>query len=65
LQAIGYDGTITLEVFSPDRAHLAYSKDVLRRIWDQEHAALTKETETRDRRAERALQQVHAATESQ
>lgn len=60
LQAIGYDGTITLEVFSPDRTHLAYSKQVLRRIWDQEHAAKTKETETRDRRAERALQQLHA-----
>lgn len=35
LQAIGYDGTITLEVFSPDRHHLAYSRDVLRRIWDE------------------------------
>ena len=34
LQAIGYDGTITLEVFSPDRHHLAYSRDLLRRIWD-------------------------------
>lgn len=58
LQAIGYDGTITLEVFSPDRAHLIYSKQVLQRIWDQEHAARTKETETRDRRAERAVQQL-------
>src|SRR5215472_6940587 len=27
LQAIGYDGTITLEVFSPDRHLLAYSRD--------------------------------------
>jgi sugar phosphate isomerase/epimerase len=35
LQATGYDGTITLEVFSPDRHHLAYSRDVLRRIWEQ------------------------------
>ena len=35
LQAIGYDGTITLEVFSPDKHHLAYSRDVLRRIWDE------------------------------
>jgi sugar phosphate isomerase/epimerase len=34
LQAIGYDGTITLEVFSPDRQFLAYSRDILRRIWD-------------------------------
>jgi sugar phosphate isomerase/epimerase len=33
LQAIGYDDTITLEVFSPDRQHLAYSVEVLRRIW--------------------------------
>lgn len=30
-----YDGTITLEVFTPDKHHLAYSRDVLRRIWDQ------------------------------
>jgi sugar phosphate isomerase/epimerase len=35
LQAAGYDGTITLEVFTPDRQHLAYSRDVLRRLWDQ------------------------------
>lgn len=34
LQAIGYDNTITLEVFSPDRHHLEYSRDVLRKIWD-------------------------------
>jgi len=56
LQAIAYDGTITLEVFSPDRNHLIYSKQVLRRIWDQEHAARTKENEVRDRRAERLVQ---------
>jgi sugar phosphate isomerase/epimerase len=30
----GYDGTITLEVFTPDRAYLAYSRDVLRRVWN-------------------------------
>ncbi len=35
LQAAGYDGTITLEVFTPDRHHLAYSREVLRRIWDE------------------------------
>jgi sugar phosphate isomerase/epimerase len=35
LQAAGYDGTITLEVFTPDRHFLAYSRDVLRRIWDE------------------------------
>lgn len=34
LQASGYDGTITLEVFTPDRHHLAYSREVLRRLWD-------------------------------
>jgi sugar phosphate isomerase/epimerase len=33
LHEVGYDGTITLEVFSPDRQHLAYSRDVLRRVW--------------------------------
>ncbi len=36
LQAAGYDGTITLEVFSPDREYLRYSRDVLRRIWDRQ-----------------------------
>ncbi len=35
LKASGYDGTITLEVFSPDRHYLAYSRDLLRRIWDE------------------------------
>lgn len=35
LRAIGYDGTITLEVFSPDRAYLAHSRDVLRRAWEE------------------------------
>ncbi|MCI0745316.1 MAG: sugar phosphate isomerase/epimerase [Verrucomicrobia subdivision 3 bacterium] len=35
LQAAGYDGTITLEVFSSDRHYLAYSRDVLRRAWDE------------------------------
>ena len=34
LKASGYDGTITLEVFTPDRHHLAYSRDVLRRMWE-------------------------------
>jgi len=34
LQNAGFDGTITLEVFTPDRNHLAYSRDVLRRAWD-------------------------------
>jgi sugar phosphate isomerase/epimerase len=34
LRTYGYDDTITLEVFSPDRHHLAYSRDILRRLWD-------------------------------
>jgi sugar phosphate isomerase/epimerase len=35
LQSIGYDGTITLEVFTADRHHLEYSRDLLRRTWDE------------------------------
>lgn len=35
LRECGYDGTITLEVFSPDRHYLDYSRQVLRRIWDE------------------------------
>jgi len=35
LQQCGFDGTITLEVFTADRHFLAYSRDVLRRIWDE------------------------------
>ena len=35
LQACGYDGTITLEVFTPDRQHLMYSRDLLRTTWDK------------------------------
>jgi sugar phosphate isomerase/epimerase len=34
LKQAGYDGTITLEVFAPDRHFLAYSRDTLRRLWD-------------------------------
>jgi sugar phosphate isomerase/epimerase len=34
LKGSGYDGTITLEVFSPDRRLLAFSRDVLRQAWD-------------------------------
>lgn len=34
LKACGYDGSITLEVFTRDRRHLAYSRDVLRRLWN-------------------------------
>lgn len=35
LQAIGYDGTISLEVFTPDRRYLVYSREVLRQVWDE------------------------------
>ena len=35
LRAAGYDGTITLEVFTADRQHLNYSRQVLRRIWNE------------------------------
>lgn len=35
LKAVGYDGTITLEVFARDSHYLQYSRDVLRRLWDQ------------------------------
>lgn len=43
LQSQRYDGTITLEVFTPDRHHLAYSRDVLRKGWDA--AAAKRDTE--------------------
>jgi sugar phosphate isomerase/epimerase len=39
-----YDGTITLEVFSPDRHYLTYSRDVLRRVWDELKAELAPAT---------------------
>jgi sugar phosphate isomerase/epimerase len=44
LLAAGYDGTITLEVFTPDRQYLAYSRDILRRLWEEcaQPAALAK-----------------------
>jgi sugar phosphate isomerase/epimerase len=35
LHACGYDGTITLEVFTPDRQYVAYSRDVLRNLWNE------------------------------
>ena len=34
LKATGYDGTITLEVFSPQREHLLLSRDLLRKWWE-------------------------------
>jgi sugar phosphate isomerase/epimerase len=42
LQNAGYDGTITLEVFTPDKRHLEYSRDLLKQLWDQ--AATTNAT---------------------
>jgi sugar phosphate isomerase/epimerase len=36
LKACGYDRTITLEVFTRDRHFLAYSRDVLRRLWNED-----------------------------
>ena len=33
LKRYGYDGTITAEVFSPDRAYLLAARDLLRRLW--------------------------------
>ncbi len=35
LQSCGYDGTITLEVFTPDVRHLLFSRDVLRATWNE------------------------------
>jgi len=34
LKDAGYDGTITLEVFTPDRTYLKVSRDLLRKTWD-------------------------------
>ena len=34
LKSSGYDGTITLEVFSRDTHYFAYSRDVLRGLWE-------------------------------
>ena len=35
LQSCGYDGTITLEVFTADRHYLQYSRELLREKWDE------------------------------
>jgi sugar phosphate isomerase/epimerase len=35
LKRCGFDGTITLEVFTRDRHYLAYSRDALRTMWDK------------------------------
>ncbi len=41
LRRVGYDQTITLEVFTPDRQYLAYSRDLLRRLWEDAAAMPT------------------------
>jgi sugar phosphate isomerase/epimerase len=35
LKKCSFDATVTLEVFTPDRHYLAYSRDVLRRLWEE------------------------------
>jgi len=35
LRKCGHDGTIKLEVFTPDQHYLEYSRDALRRAWDE------------------------------
>jgi sugar phosphate isomerase/epimerase len=35
LKATGYDGTITLEVFSPHKEYLLLSRDLLRKWWEE------------------------------
>jgi sugar phosphate isomerase/epimerase len=37
LKKCGYDGTITLEVFTPDRHYLTHSAEVLRKVWGEVH----------------------------
>jgi sugar phosphate isomerase/epimerase len=39
LKASGYDGTITLEVFTSDPHYLAHSRDLVRRLWDEQPAS--------------------------
>ncbi len=38
LKSSGYDGTITLEVFTSDPHYVAYSREVLRRLWNESPA---------------------------
>lgn len=40
LRSMGYDGTITLEVFTPDRRFLEHSRDVLRKCWEDAAKAI-------------------------
>jgi sugar phosphate isomerase/epimerase len=43
LQAAGYDGTLTLEVFSDDRSFLLHSRAVLRELWGAGETQLRRE----------------------
>lgn len=36
LKQAGYDATITLEVFTPDPCYLEHSRNVLRRLWEED-----------------------------
>jgi sugar phosphate isomerase/epimerase len=36
LKATGYDGTITLEVFAPQKEYLLLSRDLLKKWWTEE-----------------------------
>ncbi len=38
LKKSGYDGTITLEIFSPDRRYLLLSRDILRQLWEEKNS---------------------------
>lgn len=38
LKRVGYDGTITLEVFAHDREYLLFSRDKLVKLWDESQA---------------------------
>jgi sugar phosphate isomerase/epimerase len=42
LQSWGYDGTVTLEVFSEDHQYLFYSRDVLQKAWQKIRGRLPK-----------------------
>jgi sugar phosphate isomerase/epimerase len=46
LQDAGYDGPITLEVFSPNRDYLAQSMKLLKILWEQESTFLTSTPQT-------------------
>jgi sugar phosphate isomerase/epimerase len=47
LQMHRYDGTITLEVFTPDRHYLTYSQELLRHTWEEIAAAPQKQAKAK------------------